>query len=68
MPRLDSVINENVAVLMEDGAFALFILFHPGGIWQLKSPRPREIAIYPRQKKLMSGDIGPWGLGAAGID
>ena len=41
MPRLDCVINENVVVLMEDGAFALFIRFHPGGIWHLKSPRPR---------------------------
>ena len=38
MPRLDCVINENVAVLMEDGAFALFILFHPGGFGSSRVP------------------------------
>ena len=36
---------KNVAVLMEDGAFALFFRPHPWGIWQLKSPHPREFAI-----------------------
>ena len=36
---------KNVAVLTEDGAFALFFRPHPGGIWQLKSPHPREFAI-----------------------
>ena len=63
MPRLDCVINENVAVLMEDGAFALFIRFHPGGIWQVKSPRPREIAIYPRQKIANVRGYRPLGAG-----
>ena len=33
---------KNVAVLTGDGAFALFFRPHPGGIWQLKSPHPRE--------------------------
>ena len=36
---------KNVAVLTEDGAFALSFLPHPGGIWQLKSPHPREFAL-----------------------
>ena len=36
---------DNVAVLMGDGAFALFFPPHPGGIWQLKSPHPGEFAI-----------------------
>ena len=30
---------------VEDGAFALFFLSPPRGIWQLKSPHPREFAI-----------------------
>ena len=33
---------KNVAVLTEDGAFALFL---SSRIWQLKSPQPRELAI-----------------------
>ena len=38
---------KNVAVLMEDGAFALFFSSppNPQGIWQLKSPHPWEFAI-----------------------
>ena len=36
---------KNVAVLTEDGAFALFLFVPPRGIWQLKSPHPREFAI-----------------------
>ena len=36
---------KTVAVLTEDGAFALFFSFAPRGIWQLKSPHPREFAI-----------------------
>lgn len=38
MPRLDCVINENVAVLMEDRAFALFIRFHRGDLAAQESP------------------------------
>ena len=49
---------KNVAVLTEDGAFALFFRPHPGGICQLKSPHPREFAI--QGKKMLM-------LGAAGI-
>ena len=36
---------KNVALLTENGAFALLFRPHPGGIWQLKSPHPREFAI-----------------------
>ena len=41
---------KNVAVLMEDGAFDFFF-FVPTrrGIWELKSPSPREIAIQGRK-------------------
>ena len=35
---------KNVALLMEDGAFSLF-LFPPRRIWQLKSPHPWGFAI-----------------------
>ena len=34
---------KNVAVLTADGAFALFFLSPPRGIWQLKSPHAREL-------------------------
>ena len=36
---------KNVVVLSEGGAFALFFSSPPHGIWQLKSPHPREFAI-----------------------
>ena len=36
---------KNVAMLTEDGAFALFFRPHPLEIWQLKSPQPLEFAI-----------------------
>ena len=35
---------KNVAVLTEDGAFALFFRPHPGG-FDSSSPHPREFAI-----------------------
>ena len=41
---------KNVAALTEDGAFALFFRPHPGGIWQLKSPHPREFAIQGKKR------------------
>ena len=49
---------KNVVVLTKDGAFAL--LSPPWGIWQLKSPHPREFAI--------QGGAGGGVLGAGGID
>ena len=58
----------NVAVLTEDGAFALFFRPHPGGYGKLSDPTPG--ICHPRRKKmLMSGaPPGEWLLGAAGID
>ena len=41
----------NVAVLTEDGAFALFFRPHPGVIWQLKIPLPREFVNQLQGKK-----------------
>ena len=36
---------KSAAVLIEDGAFALFFLALPWRIWQLKCPRPQEFAM-----------------------
>ena len=40
MALLDCAINRNVAVLMDDGAFALFFRPHPGGFDSSKIPTP----------------------------
>ena len=58
---------ESVAVLMKDGAFALFFSSLPREIWQLKSPRPREFGIQGK-KMLMPRNQPGVGLGEAGID
>ena len=48
---------KNVAALTEDGAFALFFRPLTPGIWQLRSPHPREFAIQGKKKKmLMTGE------------
>ena len=49
MALFDCVINENVAVLMEDGAFALFFRPHRGGFDSLRVPTPG--ICHPRPKK-----------------
>ena len=58
MALLDCAINENVAVLTEDGAFALFF-----------RPHPREFAIQGKKMLMPGGQPGGGrGLGAGGID
>ena len=42
----DRAINKNVAVLTEDGAFALFFRPHPGDLTAQESPPP---GIYHRR-------------------
>ena len=54
----------NVAVLMEDGAFAFFFRPHPGGFDSSRVPPPG--ICHPRQKKKNAYARG--GRGAAGID
>jgi len=54
---------KKVAVLMEDGAFALFFRYHLRGFDRLKSPHPPGIC-HPRQKKCQCPGV----LGTAGID
>ena len=58
---------KNVAVLTEDGAFALFFVPTPGDLTAQESPPPG--ICHPRQKKmLMPGGQPGRGLGAGGID
>ena len=60
---------KNVAVLTENRAFALIhFSFPPRGIWQLKSPHPREFAIQGQKMLMPGGQPGGGGLGAAWID
>ena len=47
---------KNVAVLTDDGAFALFFRPPlPRGIWQLKSPHPQEFAIQGKKNASARG-------------
>ena len=45
----DCAINKNVAVLTEDGAFALFFRPHPGGVDSSRVPTPGNLP--PMAKK-----------------
>ena len=61
---------KNVAVLTEDGEFALFFRPHPGAFDSSRVPIPGNLPSKAK-KMLMPGDQpGGWGegLGAAGID
>ena len=61
---------KNVAVLTEDGGFALFFHPHPGGFDSSRVPTPGNLPSKAK-KMLMPGDQpGGWGggLSAAGID
>ena len=56
---------KNFVVLTEDGAFALFFRPPPPhqGIWQLKSPHPREFAIQGKKNANARGEPGGRGAG-----
>ena len=69
MALFDCTINEKCCSV--DGGRGICPLFSspPRGIWQLKSPHPREFAIQGKKKMLMpGGQPGGGGLGAGGID
>ena len=75
MTLLDCAINENVAVLTEDGAFALFFRPHPGGFDSSTVPTPGNLPSKAKKMLMPGGQPGRrggWGgggaLGAAGID
>ena len=48
---------KNVAVLMEDGVFALFFRPPLQGIWQLKNTCPQEFAIQGKKMLMPGGQL-----------
>ena len=68
MALLDCAITmKNVAVLTEDGAFALFFRPHPGGFDSSRVPTPGNFPS--KAKKMVMPGVQPGGgLGAGGID
>ena len=48
---------KKVAVLTENGAFALFFRYHLGGFDRLKSPHPRNLPSKAK-KMLVPGGVG----------
>ena len=55
---------KNVAVLTEDGAFALFFHTHPGGFDSSKVPIPRNLPSKARKMLMPRGQ--PRGEGGGG--
>ena len=55
---------KNVAVLTEDGAFALFSRPHPGGFDSSRVPTPRNLGSKAKKMPMPEGEAG--GGGAAG--
>ena len=64
----DSAINENVAVLTEEGHLPSFFVPTPGNLTAQESPAPG--ICHPRRKNANARGSarGGGGLGAAGID
>ena len=58
---------KHVALLREDGAFALFFLPHPGGIASSRVPTPGNLPSEAKKMLIPGGQPGG-GLGAGGID
>ena len=61
---------KNVAVLMNDGAFALFFRPYPGGFDSSRDPTPGNLPSKTKKMVMPGGQPGGGGgwLGAAGID
>ena len=62
---------KNVAVLTEDGAFAVFFRHHPGGFDSSRAPTPRNLPSKAKNayaRGSARGGGGGRGLGAGGID
>ena len=60
---------KNVAVLMEDGAFAVFFCPHPGGFDSLRVPTPGNLPSKAKKMPVPGGQPRGrgGGLGAGGI-
>ena len=54
---------KNVAVLTEDGAFALFFSSHPGGFDSSKVPTPRNLPSRAKKMPMPGGQLGEGGRG-----
>ena len=59
---------KNVALLTEDGAFALFFLPYPGGFASSRVPTPGNLPCKAKKMPFPGGQPGRGGLGAGGID
>ena len=51
----DCAINENVAVLTEDGAFALFFRPHPGEFDSSRAPTPWNLSSEAKKNAIAQG-------------
>ena len=58
---------KNVALLTEDGAFALFFRPHPGGFASSRVPTPGNLPSKAKKMPIPGGQPGG-SLGAGGID
>ena len=59
---------KNVALLTEDGAFALFFRPHPGGFDSSRVSTPGNLPSKAKNMLMPGGQPGGGGAGAAGID
>ena len=64
MVLLDCAINENVAVLTEDGAFALVFRPHPGGFDSSRVLTPGNLPS--KAKKMLMPGVQPGRRGGGG--
>ena len=56
---------KNVAVLTEDGAFALFFRLHPGGFDSSRVPTPGNLPS--KAKEMLMPGVSPWGRGLVSV-
>ena len=63
MALRDCAIIENVAVLTEDGAFALFFRPHPGGFDSSRVPTPGNLPSKAKKVLMPGGQPGVCGGG-----
>ena len=59
---------KNIAVMTEDGEFALFFRPHPGAFDSSRVPTPGNLPSKAKIMLMPGGQPGGRGLGAAGID
>ena len=66
MALLDCAINEKCCTVDEGGGICPLFSSPPQGIWQLKSPHPREFALPSKAKKMLMPGGQPGGGGGGG--